>query len=190
MIKAIIFDCFGVLYVHRGREFTNTHVPAELMQEVRDLDTRSNLGMLDQADYEKAIAELTQMPVQQVHDGLISGFGRNEHLVAYIQQLRKTHKVGLLSNIGKNDMVNYFSDTELAQFFDSVVLSSDIGKMKPNAEAFYAACDSLGVQPQEAVMVDDNADNVTGAELAGLLAVRYEGYAHTIEHLNALLSKK
>jgi putative hydrolase of the HAD superfamily len=163
-------------------------VPADKMQQVIDLDKQSNLGMLDQSDYEAAIAELAGLSVVDVHDGLIASFGRNEALLEYVQELRKKYKIGMLSNIGKDDIKNYFSSEELLHYFDAVILSSDVGMMKPYSEAFWATCEKLGVDSTETIMIDDVLENVVGAELAGLYGIHYEGFSRMKAQLENLLS--
>ncbi len=189
MIKAIIFDCFGVLYVNKGVEFTAAHVPQDKKQAVADLDKQSNLGMLDQDEYEAAISEITGLDLAVVHEGLIASFDRNKALLDYAQSLRKKYKIALLSNIGKGDMRNYFTEDELKQYFDVVVLSSDAGIMKPFQEAYWMTCEKLDTDPSETIMVDDVLENVVGAELAGLHAVHYQETNQAKNELENLLAK-
>jgi len=59
MIKAIIFDCFGVLYVHHGRDFTWHHaITAEGENQVKDLNKQADYGLISQEDYIRQIADI------------------------------------------------------------------------------------------------------------------------------------
>lgn len=51
---------------------------------------------------------------------------------------------------------------------DAVVLSCEVGVVKPAPEIFLAACDRLGVAPAATLMVGDDARADSGAVLAGL----------------------
>jgi putative hydrolase of the HAD superfamily len=59
--------------------------------------------------------------------------------------------------------------TGLAEHFDVVVASCDIGVGKPDPAIFAAALDALGVAPSEAVMVgNDRERDIAGAAAAGI----------------------
>jgi HAD superfamily hydrolase (TIGR01549 family) len=193
VIKAIIFDCFGVLYVHRGPEFLRAHTPnyQQLKPQLKELSNQTDYGFITQQEYVQAVAELTGLSVDEVDAHATRGFGRNDELMHYIENtLRPKFKIGLLSNISRGTMEQYFNQNEREQLFDAAALSSETGMIKPNIAAFEHICEQLGVDTSEAIMVDDNADNCRGAELAGMNAIDYDGLAHLQRSLDSLLSKK
>jgi putative hydrolase of the HAD superfamily len=60
----------------------------------------------------------------------------------------------------------------LAPLFDLVVLPGDVGAAKPDARIFVHALQRLGLRPEEAVYVGDDADDdIAAAERAGLRAI-------------------
>ena len=59
--------------------------------------------------------------------------------------------------------------------FDELVLSCELGLLKPELEIYEAALDRAGALPSESLFVDDSADNVEGARRAGLSSFRFEG---------------
>jgi HAD superfamily hydrolase (TIGR01549 family) len=62
--------------------------------------------------------------------------------------------------------------TGLADHFSAVVISGELGLGKPDPEVFLHAAGSLGVRPQEAVMVGDSWErDIEGALGAGLSAI-------------------
>ena len=57
--------------------------------------------------------------------------------------------------------------------FDHLILSYEVGHMKP-AAGFYQACvDAAGVPANRCVFIDDLAENVEGARSCGLSAVLF-----------------
>ena len=56
----------------------------------------------------------------------------------------------------------------LDQFVSAFVLSYEVGAVKPSAAIFLAACDALGVPPEECLMVGDDARADAGAVAVGL----------------------
>jgi FMN phosphatase YigB (HAD superfamily) len=60
----------------------------------------------------------------------------------------------------------------LADHFDAVVVSGEVGTGKPDPVVFAHAVEALGVEPGDAVMVGDNLlKDVDGAIAAGLGAI-------------------
>ncbi|MEO6809843.1 MAG: HAD family phosphatase [Isosphaeraceae bacterium] len=57
--------------------------------------------------------------------------------------------------------------------FDRLVLSHEVGHIKPSA-AFYLACaEAAGAAPGDCVFIDDLPENVEGARFAGLIGLHY-----------------
>jgi phosphoglycolate phosphatase len=66
----------------------------------------------------------------------------------------------------------------LAPLLDAVVTSDQVGRRKPHPEPFLHACRLLQVEPREAVVIGDSANDAEGARAAGcrVLLVSY-GYS-------------
>ncbi|MEI6237159.1 MAG: HAD-IA family hydrolase [Candidatus Saccharibacteria bacterium] len=190
MIKAIVFDCFGVLYVHHGRDFTWHHaINAEGENQIKDLNNQADYGLISQEDYVKQIAEILHEDIDVITQEFNKGFSRNEWLVSYIESnLSPKYKVGLLSNIPRDSMDKYFTKEELNKYFDVTVLSGEAGLIKPRPSAFVNICDQLGIDTSETLMIDDNIENCQGAKTAGLEALHYDGFAHLKRSLEAILA--
>jgi len=65
------------------------------------------------------------------------------------------------------------SDLHIEEYFDAVVTSMDIGHVKPEAAAFEAVLQRLGVEKERAVFVAHDEDELSGAMDFGLTAVAY-----------------
>ncbi len=83
-------------------------------------------------------------------------------------------KLAIVSNrtMGGEAFTRDFGSTPLAPFFDEIVVSCDVGFMKPHTEIFRIAMRRLGVAADEAAMVGDllRAD-VIGAQNAGITGI-------------------
>ncbi|MFM7319833.1 MAG: HAD family hydrolase [bacterium] len=70
--------------------------------------------------------------------------------------------------------------------FDGLVMSHEVGAMKP-ARLFYERCHTVaGVRPDECVFIDDMAENVAGAQSAGLHALHYTDTELLVNQLRKL----
>lgn len=75
--------------------------------------------------------------------------------------------VGIVSNTGW-DVRTAFAEHAMADAVTSFTLSYEAGFVKPDHRIFEAACDSLGVAPQQVVMVGDDPRADSGAVRAGI----------------------
>ena len=173
-IKAIIFDCFGVLYTDTKQSLL-TVVPADRHRERADLFASNNYGYFDRDPYVQQVAEITNLSVDEVEQYIAAEHHLNQPLIALIaKQLRpQGYKVGLLSNIGKGGIEQFFDTHQLHDLFDEVVLSGEEHLTKPDPGIFRLAAERLGVMPDECLMIDDIPENCDGAVAAGMGAVHY-----------------
>jgi putative hydrolase of the HAD superfamily len=60
----------------------------------------------------------------------------------------------------------------LTPLADAVILSFEVGSLKPSPEIYLSALDELGVAPADAVMIDDQARFCAGAQAVGASAIQ------------------
>src|SRR5882762_4506135 len=101
MIKAIIFDCFGVLTTDKWKEFVAT-LPESQKQPARDLNHAYDGGFITEEEFITKIQELTGQNPGEVEKIPSSEVAKNNELLNYIEGLKPTYKIGLLSNIASN----------------------------------------------------------------------------------------
>jgi putative hydrolase of the HAD superfamily len=79
--------------------------------------------------------------------------------------------IALVSNCGDTTrgLLEYLGVIPLA---DSVVLSCEVGSMKPSREIYLTALEDLGVAAADAVMIDDQPAFCAGAQAVGVRAIQ------------------
>ncbi len=187
-IKAIIFDCFGVLstegfQVFCGKYFKDAPQKRKLAQQMMD---QFSLGA---ATYEEFVSQLSLLSgaSQHIVREYLSENKPNELLFNYIrQELKPTYKIGMLSNTGADWLSQLFSAQDL-ELFDDIVLSFKVGMTKPNPAIYVLAASRLEVDPKECILVDDIARYCEGAKVVGMLAILYEDFFQTKDKLDYLL---
>ena len=172
MIRALIFDCFGVLY-RDNLSMLYEVVPNEKKQELHDIIHATDHGFISRAEYFEKIAELAGKEASDIREIENSQFSRNEPLIARAKELKSDFKIGLLSNIGDETMDRLFPEPERSELFDVFVLSSEIGLIKPAIELFNVTAERIGFEPEECLMIDDIPVNVDGARTAGMQAMLF-----------------
>lgn len=187
MIKAIIFDCFGVVYSDKF-DLVYEHFGGDLEKDaefIEDAFFRASKGQI-----ESGLPEITERlgvteSEWREYQDAIRGF--NEELLVYIKKLRNHYKVGMLSNIGNNGLVHHLDYRVLEEHFDSIIESAKIGFAKPEAQAYQIAASSLGVRLDESVFIDDRQNYVDGAIHVGMRAVLYKDLKQLKRELKEIL---
>ncbi len=200
MVKAVIFDCFGVLVKSSLIPFGETYFASdtEKQQKLFELDRQANMGQLDYGSFVTQIAELAGISEQEAEEAM-DDTPANAPLLDYIQSaLKPNYKIGFLSNASDNWLDDLFT-TEQQALFDGVVLSYQHGIAKPDPEIYKLAARKLGVKPEACVFVDDIMSYCEGAEAVGMRAILYRfrnlqtavrGYAMSTYRLNTLVFYK
>ena len=105
-----------------------------------------------------------------------AGHQANRHLVAgaieLLDALRDHCRLGVVTNNSTAEQIEKLRALNIASYFDTVVISEDVGVTKPDRKIFSIALERIGVRPQEAVFVGDNwINDIVGAVDAGMSAV-------------------
>jgi putative hydrolase of the HAD superfamily len=155
----------------------------EALADLRELET----GSIEPAVFERRFAVHLGIP-DRAH-GLIGRlFGAlepDDRMIAGVAAARDSGiRTGLISNSWGRTI---YDEGLIASLFDAVVISGDVGLYKPQPEIFRLACERLGVEPADAVFVDDLRENVAGAEALGMAAVLHRDTNETLERLSELL---
>lgn len=188
MIKAIIFDCFGVVRID-AFDLAYQHFGGDI---VKDHD------FIRQAVYESNGGGVPSYTVIPQHLGVTTEEWKaftarestvNQEVLDYAKELRKTYKTAMLSNIGKGRIGDYFEPGFLDDYFDLFVASGDIGYAKPEAAAYEYVADKLGVRLDECVFTDDRQEYIDGATAVGMKTILFTSAKQFKADLSGILGR-
>lgn len=186
MVRAIIFDCFGVLYTSSADKLYSL-CPVDQRSEMHDIRLQRDRGIFSYSEYLEATAALLQMPISEVQELTEHSHARNQELFDFIRHADRTkYKIGMLSNIGDTTINQLFSDVELQKLFDATVFSYEVGMVKPDPAIFQLMCHRIGVVPEECLMIDDIEHNCEGARAVGMQALQHQANDETLQVLTHL----
>jgi len=96
-----------------------------------------------------------------------------EYVEGLLAGMSGRYKLGLLSNYPDTGAIREsLRRTGLAEYFDAVVVSGDVGRVKPHELPFRRMLELLGAEPAEALYVGDNwLGDIQGAKRVGMRAV-------------------
>ena len=184
-IKAVIWDLGGVLV--RTEDFTHRESLAKSLGMTRaDLEElafglesgkRAQLGeySIDQHwENVRRSLELTKQEMDSFKETFWAGDALDTDLIDYIRSLRVTYSTALLSNAFTNLRYMLNSVWKIADAFDDLIISAEVGLIKPDKRIYQLTVERLDVEPSDAVFIDDFQHNIDGAKAVGLFALRFQ----------------
>jgi putative hydrolase of the HAD superfamily len=197
MIKAVVFDVGGVLKfetderIRADVEKTLGIAPEVFVGPWGALTAQLGSGKITEAEFWQQLHQQTgaQQPVPT--DSLFmreytKGFRINQETMAIAQRLRKAgYTTAILSNT-ITVHADFNREQGMFEGFDPVLLSHEIGLLKPWPEIFKHTLQQLKVAPAEAVLVDDREKNIVGTQQIGMHAILFKNAAQLEADLKEL----
>ncbi|XAS75349.1 HAD family phosphatase [Dermatophilaceae bacterium Sec6.4] len=105
-----------------------------------------------------------------------------------VEVVRKLRADGVRTGLLSNSWGFSYDRKLLAELFDPIVISGEVGMRKPERRIFDLAVSRLGLDAAQVVFVDDAEPNLVGARAAGLQTVLHTDAHSTARSLTALLT--
>jgi len=197
-IRGVYFDFGGVLVrtedpAPRARLAERLGMPVRELERIAfesDSAALATVGKISVEQHWASVAERLGQPAvdaRRLSDEFFAGDGWDRQLFDFLHDLRRTHKVGLISNAW-SDLRPVILAHGFGESFDAMIISAEVGVAKPDARIYRLALDKLGVAAPEAVFVDDVSDNVEAARAVGMQAIRFTRPQAALDELKALLT--
>jgi HAD superfamily hydrolase (TIGR01509 family) len=192
MYSAVVFDFFGVFCTPLATNWFKKTVSTDKtdLEAFQAICTRSDYGKLSRADFNTEVSKLTGVPIPAIVEGIEAETHINTSLVAYTQGLKaKGYRIACLSNGTREWTLRVVIDHGLGDLFEEVILSGDIGIVKPSPEIYSHTLTTLGATASQVIFVDDRKANVTAAEACGMRGVVFTDTPAFITELESLLGQ-
>ncbi len=190
MLKAIIFDCDGVLLdesykplIQELRRHSKVS-PGKIERDIVNLEQRFYGAKSSTAFWSDLRQKYdTRLPRQN----LIALYNKDRLLPPYFltKKLAKGFILVLLSN-QIEDRADYLKRKNRFGHFHHVFFSNEIRLAKPYARTFRFVLERVGAKASECLFIDDDGKNVQVARRLGLLAIEYKRYEQLKRRLKAL----
>jgi epoxide hydrolase-like predicted phosphatase len=197
-IRAIIVDIGGVLLLR-------DEMPAHGAWEDRlgidrggfarglfrpELAAQATVGAVSAAQVWAEMAarlSLSEADVRALRRDFFAGERLNEAFVAFLRECRPVYQTAALSNAWSGTRAAMRVHYGLDRLVDLMIFSDEEGIAKPDARIYHLAAERLGVQPDEAIFVDDVVRNVEAARALRMLAVHFRDTAQSVAEIEAYL---
>jgi putative hydrolase of the HAD superfamily len=196
-LRGLLVDWGGVMTTNLFHSFSafcesENLDPAAIAQAFRDNPAaRESLigfeeGRIAEAQFENTLGALLGLAtVDGLIDRLFAGAQPEQSMVSAVRAARAAGiATGLISNSWGTTR---YPRTLLAELFDGVVISGEVGMRKPAPRIYALGAEAINRAPEECVFVDDLPFNLTPAAELGMAAVHHTDPAITIPELEILL---
>jgi putative hydrolase of the HAD superfamily len=197
-IRAVFID-FGGVIMRTEDKGPRTRQAERLGMTSRDLEKIifesetsqwASTGEIPEETHWQAVAEalgVSRQESDKITAEFFSGDRVDAILLDFLRSLRPERKVGLISNAWSG-LRALITRQEFDDVFDAMIISAEVGLVKPDPRIYRLALDKLSMQPEESVFLDDVLVNVEAARSAGMSAIQFTQPEKTLEELKQLLS--
>jgi beta-phosphoglucomutase len=210
MIKAIIFDMDGVLIeakdwhydaLNKALGLFGHHISRhEHLTTFDGLPTSSKLNMLsDDRDLppklHSFINEMKQIYTMDIVYTQCKPTFNHQYALSSLKELG--YKLAVASNSIRNSVEVMMQKASLDRYLDLKLSNEDVANPKPAPDIYLKAIDSLGLTPEECLVVEDNENGIKAAQASGAHVlivsdvdeVNLENILNKISQINSLEMK-
>lgn len=173
MIRNYIFDLVGVI-ADFGTKQIFRHFIEMGATDVWELNNEMDLGYLTGEEFLREVQKRCKdTSVEALRAEYLGPMTLPVEHLLLLCQLRKEHRVFLLSNVGDMHWQHFVAEMKVKGFtiddcFDAVFPSFQTHVNKPDARAYQNVLDAAGIDPSETIFFDDSLVNVEAARSLGI----------------------
>ncbi|WP_106767535.1 HAD family hydrolase [Paenibacillus faecalis] len=171
LTKQLPFDEFFSHYRYYDHHFWELHYQGHIsLDEVRQQRLIHALKHFDQ----KIGIEEADIYFRDFFNNLIHLLEPNEEINEYLRELKKTYRVGIITNGKASEQRSKLVKLNLYDVFTEgeIFISEELGFEKPQREAFHVPLSYYGLKSEQTLYIGDSWNNdVVGAINAGMSAV-------------------
>src|SRR5437588_8360623 len=185
VLTSNVFDTFRSFCELEGLEPDTVRRRFREDRTCRDLLIALETGRIDEDEFEPRFAALLGVPAPDLIDRLFAGGEPDEEMLGAVRNARHAGvRTGLISSSWGT---RRYDRPLLAELFDGVVISGEVGMRKPTPRMYELGAERIGLGPSACVFVDDLPFNLAPAAELGMATVHHTNSHETIETLEGLL---
>jgi len=97
------------------------------------------------------------------------------------------YKLAVASSTNQRDVVHRLKDAGVYDYFEAVICGDMVTKSKPEPEIYLKACEAIGVEPEEALALEDSKNGLLSAYRAGMKVIMVPDLWEADEEVKAFL---
>lgn len=199
MINTIIFDL--------GKVLVDFH-PVDGMKElgfsteaIESFEKNIFSGLWEECDAKR----MSDLEIRECFKNAVPGFEREvdilwdnitvvtsvyEYSCEWVKELKERgYKLYVLSNFGQQAFETNSKLYDFLDYMDGKVVSYDVEIVKPDRRIYECLIQKYGINPKEAVFLDDRQINIDGAMACGLKGILFKNYEQARAQLEQMLKE-
>lgn len=196
-IRAVFFDFGGVL-MRTEFQAPRQHLAERFRLDYDDIDKivfgsesarRASVGEITEEAHWVEVLKRLKRPASEIKsfsDEFFGGDILDHNLVEYIRSLRGKVHTGLISNAW-GGLREFITKEKIIDIFETVIISAEVGVVKPEAKIYDIALEQAKVRAKETVFVDDMKANIEACEKVGMKGILFKDPQETMDQLNRIL---
>ena len=200
MIKAIYFDLGGVI-LRTEDQTPRTQLAAEFGLTYAEIDkvvfgggfygtaARASTGAVTEEAHWVSVTRRLGLPLSErprLQERFFAGDKVDWEIIAFLRKMRKTYKVGLISNAW-DGLRPWIRQQKFDDAFDVLTISAEVRMAKPLPGIYQHALAALAAKPDEAIFVDDFIENIHAANALGMKAIHFQSAEQALAEVKQLL---
>lgn len=183
--KVIFFDYFGVICVDQYQAWLakSGHQQSE---EYFALSRQADLNQLSMDEFFAGLSHLSGESAEKIRTDFEKNTDLDHELLSLIFRLKTKYKIGLITNSSTEWIEQAFDQFHTRPLFDTVIISAQVGLVKPQAKIYQLALERAGVETDQAILIDDSKVNIIGAGELGIKSILYQNLTQLRKELMQL----
>lgn len=199
-IKAVFFDLGGVI-LRTEYQAPRQHLAESFGMDYDDIDkvvfgggpngsaARASVGEITEEEHWLNVMKILKLPAseyERVRDEFFAGDVIDHEILNFLRSIKPKHKTGLISNAWSG-LRDYIVREKFDDAFHHMIISAEVGVVKPSAKIYHIALEQLRVSPNEAVFVDDVLENIEACEKIGMKGILFTSPVLALQQLKEML---
>jgi HAD superfamily hydrolase (TIGR01549 family) len=182
-ISAIIYDLVGPLLIRNPQVILDIQVQ-EINKHCANTTNETLFWRKIASEY-----NYSTQKIETIKDAIAGAYLKNEPMWNFHQTNKTRYKTAILNNGTFGIFQKWKKQFQLADEFNYLFNSANIGLKKPDPKIFLHCLEKLTVSPKQCIFIDDNEVNIQAAKLLGIQAILYSpnNHANFLDQINRII---
>lgn len=180
MIKVIAFDLVGVLVSEKDIELSEVEEKLERMfgPNLNDEDYLIEARKIIEKDLE--IINTTKVLINKLYKV------KDKKMLKKIKEINENVKIIIATN-HLSFVKDFIKESFNIDYLDDIIISAEIHKIKPNLDFYQYILNKYGIESKELLFLDDNINNINGAQTLGINTIKVEKDTNLIDEISKFI---
>ena len=180
MIKVIAFDLVGVLVGEKDIELSEVEEKLERMfgPNLNDEDYLIEARKIIEKDLE--VINTTKVLINKLYKV------KDKKIFKKIKEINENVKIIIATN-HLSFVKDFIKESFNIDYLDDIIISAEIHKIKPNLDFYQYILNKYGIESKELLFLDDNINNINGAQTLGINTIKVEKDTNLIDEISKFI---